>query len=366
MIDDFQPALVAALDGHFERGPFRITARELAVEANTSEATAAQLLQARVEAGLVFTEVRYTCPCGRGESLTAEEAAQDICPHCGLSFEADLHARPTAETVFVRQAPPTRDVLWALALHGMNTTGAWQEAFNWLFARTFKYSVPVAIYKYGVVRPGAVLKFRQRALTCGLAARIRRLSGDTEQSGFGGVPDVIAHSLGTWLLGHALQTYPNLRVGRVILTGSILRPDFDWASLIPNQVEAVLCHTATNDFWARIAHYIIPDSGPSGRCGFNDRTNVAHAVLKEGHHSDFFKETLMPDLFKDVWRPFLRAPIGSSDLRGDGQRGPRWKQSWWPLRATVFRICLLVAVVAALAVGATALVIGASVLWRAL
>jgi len=313
---------------------------------------------------LLTTEVRFICPCDRREILTAEQASQDTCPQCDRAFEADLHARPKAEALFVREAPETRDVRWVLALHGMNTKGAWQEAFNWLLSRIFKRSVPVAIYKYGVVRPGAVLKFRQRALMRVLNARIRHLSGETERSGFGGVPDVIAHSFGTWLLGHALQADPDLRVGRVILAGCILRPDFDWSALIPKQVEAVLCHTATKDLWARIAHYIIPDSGPSGILGFNDRSSVVHAVLHAGHHSDFFGENTMPDLFENVWRPFLKAPSGSPLLSGDGQPGPGWKQVLWPLRATVLRIALLVAVLAAIMAAVAAFSLGTAELWR--
>jgi serine/threonine-protein kinase len=246
----------------------------------------------------------------------------------------------------------------------MNTVGAWQEAFNWLLSRIFKHSVPVAIYKYGVVRPGAVLKFRQRRLIWGLNARIRRLSGETQKSGFGGVPDVIAHSFGTWLLGHALQADPDLRVGRVILTGCILRPDFDWAALIPSQVEAVLCHTATKDLWGRIAHYIIPDSGPSGLVGFNDRSTIAHAILHGGRHSDFFGDSTMTDLFETVWRPFLSAPSKSPLLSGNGLSSPNWKQALWPLRATVLRIALLLCVLTAIMAGIAALCLGFADLWH--
>jgi len=361
---EFPRELVAALDGHFNRGPFRITARDLGVEAHTDEETAARVLQERVDKGLLTTEERYICPCDQREVFTAEQASQDTCTRCGRAFEADLHARPEAQTVFVREAPQTRDVRWVLALHGMNTVGAWQEAFNWLISRIFKRSVPVAIYKYGVVRPGAVLKFRQRVLIRGLDSRIRRLSGETEKSGFSGVPDVIAHSFGTWLLGHSLQANPDLRVGRVILTGCILRPDFDWSSLIPSQVEAVLCHTATKDGWARTAHYIIPDSGPSGLLGFNNRSSVAHAVLHGGHHRDFFGDNTMPGLFENVWRPFLTAASGSPLLSGDGQLGPSWKQVLWPLRATVLRIGLLVAVLAAIMAAVAAFSLGAADLWR--
>jgi hypothetical protein len=245
----------------------------------------------------------------------------------------------------------------------MNTRGAWQEDFNWLLSRIYRHSVPVAIYKYGMIRPGAVLKFRQRALTRKLNERIRRLSRETTDSGFGGVPDVIAHSFGTWLLGHALMEDETLRVGRIILTGCILRPDFDWELLLSRkQVEAVLCHFATKDIWARVAHYIIPDSGPSGRRGFNDHSSVSHAVLSNGRHSDFFKNDLMPRLFENEWQPFLTG----SKTQPDASDLPRqsWRQTWWPFRATLLRVLLLALIVGIIAWGGVALTLGSVWLWK--
>ena len=91
--------------------------------------------------------------------------------------------------------------------------------------------VPVAIYKYGIVRPGAVCRRCLRRLEERVIERTHRLEGDTAAGGFEGSPDVIAHSLGTWLIGHALQRDPKLKIGCLVLTGCILRPDFDWRVL---------------------------------------------------------------------------------------------------------------------------------------
>ncbi|HET6840563.1 MAG TPA: hypothetical protein VFK06_02600 [Candidatus Angelobacter sp.] len=351
--------LTDALRGHFVRGPFRITAQQLAIEANVNHEVSKQILRELVEAGALTTNTEYTCPCERIEHLTSEHAGEEVCIHCNRTFAVDVLGTPVPVTRFVREAPETRDVRWMLALHGMNTEGAWQETFNWLVSRSYRRSVPIAIYKYGVVRPGAVLKFRQQALVRDLNARIRRLSGDTESTGFGGVPDVIAHSLGTWLLGHALIEDSTLQVGRVILTGCILRPDFDWGLLLERgQVESVLCHVATKDFWARISHYIIPDSGPSGHLGFNDKERIAHAVLEGRHHSDFFNETEMPTLFEQVWQPFLTESLGQTATGVDTRPVRIWSEAWWPFRASVFRLLLLaiglgliLVIVAALALG---------------
>jgi hypothetical protein len=242
----------------------------------------------------------------------------------------------------------------------MNTIGAWQESFNWLSALSYGRSVPVAVYKYGIVRPGAILRFRQHALMRELQGKIRALSGDGISSGFGGIPDVIAHSLGTWLLGQALMNDPNLRVGRVILTGCILRPDFNWERLFEGkQVEAVLCHTANKDLWAAIAHYIIPDSGPSGRRGFNDRVRVGHAILAGGHHSDFFLDRELTKHFHDVWRPFLTRPE-SFPVWKAALPPPDWRQACWPLRATLLRMFVLALFAVLVSAAVAALLLGSA------
>ena len=359
--------LIAAIRRHLAYGPFRITARSLAIEANVDDATVSELLSTLASAGILRIEKRHICPCERKASLTPEQAAEEVCAYCERAFEIDVHGKPVEVTEFAREAPQTRDVRWMLALHGMNTQGAWQETFNWLVSRTYRRSVPVAIYKYGVVRPGAVIKFRQRGLIRGLNARIRRLSGQTEDSGFGGIPDVMAHSLGTWLLGHALAEDPTLRVGRVILLGCILRPDFDWELLLRRgQAEAVLCNVATKDFWALIAHYVIPDSGPSGRRGFNNRASISHAVVEGGHHSDFFNETEMPILFEHAWHPFLTEPAGQPVSTANSLPLPNWNQSWWPLRATFFRMLLLAIVSGFFVIALAVLALGTAELWRLL
>jgi hypothetical protein len=333
--------LVEALRGHFERGPFEIRAMQLANEAQMDVAGAKALLDDVAAQGAIGTDPRIYCPAPTHHLLSPTEADSGVCPQCNQGF-GDLGGEPEQETWYIRNASPTRDVRWMLALHGMNTLGPWQEEFNWLVARTHGRSIPLAIYKYGVIRPGAVLRWRLKGLEAELRRKIRQLSSDTEQAGFGGVPDVIAHSLGTRLLGLALLNDSQLRVGRVVLTGCILRPDFNWSPLLARgQVEAVLCHSGTKDFWARIAHYIIPDAGPAGRRGFNDRKNVAHAVLAGGAHSDFFLQGQMSSLFLEVWQPFLTKPIGEFVGTDVGLKAPPWRPARWLFEARLWRVAVI-------------------------
>jgi uncharacterized CHY-type Zn-finger protein len=319
------------------QGPIEVTAKFLSEQSLFPEERCLQLLE-EVAANRILTKVERVACTKCDKNLSTEELQGEVCPYCQCPFE---DVKPVAAVLFAREESRARDIIWVLTLHGMNTQGVWQEDLNWLVSRSYGRMVPVAIYKYGIVRPGAVLKFRQRILTRGLVSRIRRLTGETTAAGFGQIPDVIAHSFGTWLLGHALRANPTLQVGRVILTGCILRPDFEWEEMINRgQVQAVLCHVATKDFWAGISHFVIPDSGPSGRRGFNDRLNVLHAARSAGH-SDFFKEKVMPELFAHVWQPFLTGTDGHGTAIDSGLPEPTWKQAWWPLRATIPRLFVL-------------------------
>src|SRR5271166_3097617 len=194
------PRIVDALSSLLSiRGPVEITAEFLSEQSGVPERQCLRLLEEMAADGILAKVEGLACAeCDR--VLIDEEALGETCPYCQCAFE---EKKPVAVQRFVRDEPRTRDVIWVLTLHGMNTRGAWQEDLNWLVSRSYGRMVPVAIYKYGIVRPGVVLKFRQRALTRCLIARMRRLSGETQATGFGGMPDVIAHSFGTWLLGHA-------------------------------------------------------------------------------------------------------------------------------------------------------------------
>lgn len=286
-------------------GPLSLTAEGLATRTNAPPAQAAALLAEIAAAGLLQTRSGFVCPCERRIEL--EEPSASACLECERAFGPGDEPRP--ETFFERHDPPTRDVPWVLTLHGMNTTGPWQESLAWHLATTYGHSVPVFVYKYGVVRPGVLLRFRQRQLVRRLIQRFRVIRARAMAAGFGGRPDVIAHSFGTWLLAHALLTDSSLEVGRLILAGSIVSPDFRWAPLIEaGQVEAVLCHAAGRDVWAKAAVYFIPESGPSGCRGFDERARVHHAFDADFRHSDFFDETRMPAVFERTWGPFLSLP----------------------------------------------------------
>ena len=335
--------LLEELKKLYDRGSFEVTASEFIQDLTEySEAEALKLLSAAVDMGYLEKEVKYFCPFKECEHvLTKDQTRGRSCPHCQRFF-CDSDEEIRSDLYFIRHGPSTRIVRWFLALHGMNTRGTWQEEFTWRISTTFKRSIPVAIYKYGIVRPGAIVKWRQKKLMKRMIEKLKYFSSETTGEGFGGKPDIIAHSFGTWLLGHALKKDKSLKVGRVILTGCILRPDFNWAELLKNgQVEAVLNHYGTKDFWANITHYIIPDSGPSGRSGFDDDSVINKKAIDQ-KHCDFFKQKNMGENFTKVWWPFLQTDksLLNKSIQNE-KEASIWKETIWLFRATLLRFLIM-------------------------
>ena len=329
------------------------------------EDTATELLERVAGDGWVERQARLTCPNCQF-ALDDEQAAQPVCPRCGESYEG--HGGVVVETIYVRHLAPSRAVDWIVAIHGMNTTGAWQEAFSWQLATTWGQSVPVAVYKYGIVIAGVVMAWRRRKLQRDLRTKLATLRDEAEARGFSGKPDAIAHSFGTWLLGHLLQNEltqspeERLRFGRIILTGCVLRPDFDWRSIKDaGLVDDVMNHYGTRDPIVPLAHVAIRDSGPSGRRGF-DGDQVLNLRAEGYGHSDLFSITKcfvddkpfrpcgsgaagtshLEHSYKRYWRPFLTLPhqeLNSLPDRADPSTA--WHQLWWPLRGTIFPFVVL-------------------------
>ena len=155
-----------------------------------------------------------------------------------------------------------------LIVTGVGMRGVLEDDLRKRVEEMFTPAVPVLVHRYGVARSGSLFRPCQRAATRRLASRLRELSG--EDGGLEpGPPDVIAHSFGAWLVGHALRQNPDISVGRIIMAGSVLRPDFDWSAIIEGgQAEVILNHYGSRDLWAFASEFFIPDSGPAGLRGF--------------------------------------------------------------------------------------------------
>jgi len=312
------------------------------------ENLALELLTRFAADGWVAREERHRCPECHAD-LSEQDVTAAECPHCREAYSEN--GGVTVETVFVRRLAPIRSVDWVVAIHGMNTSGAWQEEFTWTVSTTWGRSVPVAVYKYGKVIASVLMTWRRHNLQRSLRDKLAALRHEARAQGYDGNPDVIAHSFGTWLFGHLLKdelarkSDDHLRFGRVILAGCILRPDFDWRSIKDEKlVQDVLNHYGTEDRVVPLAHATIRDSGPSGRRGF-DGDQVINIRASGFGHSDVLSidkrfdsdVTYLSNSYQRYWRPFLTLPQKELLNIPDRLNPPKpWCQLWWPLRGTLF------------------------------
>lgn len=269
------------------------TADEYAKKHGITADEAREALEARVAAGELSREEQRACAAS-GHDLTGIDAR--TCPECGSDAETTV--------LYVQQGESPRLIPWFLVVHGMNTRGNWQEDLTWLIGRSYGRMVPVAIYKYGMIRQGVLFRWRQRQLRDKLAKKMKKHAKEAVDAELEGRPDVIAHSFGTWLVANALLDDPSLVIGRLILLGAVVPPQFPWQRLVDRgQVEHILNHGALKDFWVPKARFVIPGSGPGGTRGFPP---PVVNLFEEGlGHSGYFLESKMKGFFKTVWQPFL-------------------------------------------------------------
>lgn len=97
-------------------------------------------------------------------------------------------------------------------------------------------------------------------------------------------PHVIAHSMGTRLIGTALKEYPQVRFGSVVLTGCVLPTNYPWRDVRRTNsraFERVRNEVASKDLVPLLAHVghrlgILRGYGNAGRVGFDAVPNWVH------------------------------------------------------------------------------------------
>lgn len=120
---------------------------------------------------------------------------------------------------------------------------------------------------------GIWVAYRARAVRRSRAIRFIKRRIDPEIQ-FDRRPSVIAHSMGTLLLGDFLQRYREARFGRIVLVGSVMDSRYDWESVAlasPPSVEAVRNEVSQEDgvvSRVQLARRFIAGLGDSGISGF--------------------------------------------------------------------------------------------------
>jgi hypothetical protein len=258
-----------------------------------------------------------------------------LCPSCELDFAET--SDPLSETIFLVYGEKSREIPWLVAIHGFKTPGEWQQDFSWLLATRFKHRAPVLIHKFSYLTYGVLFRWKHRDLARELDRRLRWAINRAQESGIVDPPDIVAHSFGSLLFARLLnrKESADLKFGRVILAGAIVRPDYDWSRhLRSGKFEALLNHCSRMDTVVNYAQWFIPDSGPSGQVGFQDRNVLNVREENFDHGTSFEPETMIVSLEEGgSWDRFLRLPLASLGEGLNTYRPPEeWRQAHPVLR----------------------------------
>jgi hypothetical protein len=207
--------------------------------------------------------------------------------------------RNSARAVFV---PPL-----LMSIHGIRTRGEWQKTFA---AVASSLTSPCESFDYGryglfrfVIPPfnaQVVDRFYDWYSTQVTRHREVDLSWHDKR------PSVVAHSLGSWILGQALLKYDDMRFDKVVLAGSILPRNFDWSTVFSrDQVSVVRNECGEKDPWPAWAGRLVRRAGVGGSKGFEwFGPNIDNVLCEWFGHSD----SLMRPHIENCWVPFLTKP----------------------------------------------------------
>lgn len=192
-----------------------------------------------------------------------------------------------------------------MSVHGIRTRGAWQKTLADILSA---HQFPVKSIDYGYYRIDQMIRpwLNEGLLDRFLAeyqAVLDKYQTVIDLANPQKRPSVIAHSMGTYVVGYAMQKYDEIKFDKIIMCGGILPVDFDWDTLFDHdQVNIVRNEYGLRDTPSRFAASAIRRAGPSGRYGFSYLSNrLDEEQYLRYRHSDFFSVTHI----EKSWLPFL-------------------------------------------------------------
>lgn len=133
---------------------------------------------------------------------------------------------------------------------------------------------------------------------------------------------VIAHSFGTYILASYISGFDEflpIQLNAVILTGSILSPDFDWESHRGVRVARILNEVAPNDQWVKHMPklnwiYSDPLYGDSGVVGFKKPSRI---LTQKSNDIFDHNNVIKRDVIEQHWMPFLMVNRDAYRIEGE-------------------------------------------------
>jgi hypothetical protein len=181
-------------------------------------------------------------------------------------------------------------------LHGIRTHAEWQEMVRRVLERI--PHTKVIPLKYGFFDafrfwfPG---RLRRKPID-ELRWRIR----DAHNLYPGARLSAIAHSYGTYAICQILDDDPGMKLGRLVLCGSILSTSLRWDKMRRQITSEIINECGIRDIWPVLAESTTWGYGASGTFGFG--APGVHDRYHHCGHSDYFTEQMVAD----YWLPWFQ------------------------------------------------------------
>jgi formylglycine-generating enzyme required for sulfatase activity len=235
----------------------------------------------------------------------------------------------------VDSSPATQQLV--LLIHGIRTHAVWQNRVQRIIGDN-KQTIVVPI-RYGYFD---AFQFWCPVFTrAKVIKKVLKRYDDSLQRYASPQVSIIAHSFGTYAISKIIEQNARIRLNRLLLCGSIVPEDFDWA-LYDKRVNEIVNDIGTRDIWPVLAKATTWGYGASGTFGFGNP--FVHDRFHDYYHSDFFNSKFV----HRYWAPFIKnGNIVVSEWDEDHPEPP-WRISMLsklPLRWVI--LLVLIAIVSA-------------------
>jgi serine/threonine-protein kinase len=231
-----------------------------------------------------------------------------------------------------------------VALHGFGTPAAWQRAFAAAGVRA-GLDVRYDRWNFGhfwILR--FLLPHSRRAKVRWFRRTYRHEFVEAARAPDSPRPSIVAHRIGTYILGQALIRDPELRFDKVLLTGSVLPRSFPWDRILERgQVQAVRHEYGRDGTWARVLGWFVPGTGTSGTEGFS----ATHPHLEQERLDFTSARPFDPAHVHERWVPFIAARAAqrpTSPMNVESPQGQAIPWATYGLYAVFALLCAAVIV----------------------
>lgn len=195
-----------------------------------------------------------------------------------------------------------------VTIHGINTFGNWQENLSAEMRKNNKNldfshfpfksaKISFRTFLNPKKRDAIVMAFKNQLVDWLEKNRSKRIV-------------FFSHSFGTYILMNALTSIENpsllKNISLIVLSGSVLRRDFDFKRILENSDAIIINECASNDVALLCSEMFSRGTGMAGKLGFN---YFAPSRIKNrfhlGNHSSFFEK----EFIKNNWFPLVNTPI---------------------------------------------------------